>query len=72
VVAPSGKTLVEQRDYSVVDKRYVYRPPFYPVAQYVDTPSSFDPGDYRFHVVLHDKIAGVDIRFDQPFTLKKP
>ncbi len=72
VFGPDGKSAFEKSDDSILNESFVYPPPFYPFGEYVSLPSSVEAGDYRFHVVLHDKIAGADFTIDQPFSLKKP
>ncbi|MGD0921663.1 MAG: RDD family protein [Terriglobia bacterium] len=72
VIGPDGKPLFEQSDTSLVNEQYVYPPPFVPVTDHVSTPSSLEPGEYKFHVVLHDKMSGADFTLDQPFTITKP
>jgi uncharacterized RDD family membrane protein YckC len=72
VFGPDGKPLFEQHDTSLVNEQYVYAPPFVPVTDHVSTPSSLEPGEYKFHVVLHDKMSGADFTLDQPFTMTKP
>ncbi len=72
VSGPDGKTLFEKSDDSMVNEQFVYPPAFYPYREYVTLPSSVDSGEYRFHVVLHDRIGGADFTIDQPFTINKP
>jgi hypothetical protein len=69
VIGPDGKPLFEQKDTSLVEEQYVYPPPFFPVTNHVSTPSSIEPGEYKFRVILHDKIGGADFTIDQPFTI---
>lgn len=72
VTGPDGKSAFEKVDDSMIDEQFVYPPPFVPYREYVTLPSSADPGEYRFHVTLHDKIGGADFTIDQPFTINKP
>lgn len=72
IIGPGGKSLFEQNDTTLVNEQYVYPPPYMPVTDHVSTPSSVEPGEYKFHVVLHDKIGGADFTLDQPFTIAKP
>jgi len=71
ISGPDGKALFQKNDDSVLSDQFTYPPPFYPVRLYVDTPSGVEPGQYKFHVVLHDKVGGADFTIDQPFTLNK-
>ena len=72
ITGPDGRTAFEKTDDSMVDDQFTYPPPFIPYREYVTLPSSVDPGEYRFHVTLHDKIGGADFTIDQPFTIHKP
>jgi uncharacterized RDD family membrane protein YckC len=72
VTGPDGKPIFERKDDGMVDEQFVYLPPFYPYREYVTLGSSAEPGEYRFHAVLHDKIGGADFTIDQPFTIIKP
>ncbi len=72
IIGPDGKPLFEQNDTELVNEQYVYPPPHVPVTDHVNTPSSVEPGEYKFHVVLHDKIGGADFTIDEPFTISKP
>jgi len=72
VTGPDGKPIFERKDDPMVDEKFVYSPPFYPYREYVTLASSAEPGEYRFHVVLHDKIGGADFTIDEPFTISKP
>jgi uncharacterized RDD family membrane protein YckC len=72
VTGPDGRSAFEKTDDSMVDDQFVYPPPFIPYREYVTLPSSVDPGEYRFHVTLHDRIGGADFTIDQPFTINKP
>jgi uncharacterized RDD family membrane protein YckC len=69
---PDGKAVFEKNEDSIVDRQLIYTPPFIPYGMAVDIPPSADPGDYKFHVVLHDKIAGADFTIDQPLKIQKP
>jgi uncharacterized RDD family membrane protein YckC len=72
VTGPDGKPIFERKDDPMVDERFVYPPPFYPYREYATLGSSAEPGEYRFHAVLHDKVGGADFTIDQPFTITKP
>ncbi len=72
VIGPDGKFAFQKSDDSMIDDQFVYSPPFIPYREYLSLPSSADPGEYRFHVVLHDKIGGADFTIDQPFVINKP
>jgi uncharacterized RDD family membrane protein YckC len=72
IIGADGKPLFEQNDTELVNEQYVYPPPYVPVTDHVNTPSSVEPGEYKFHVVLHDKIGGADFTIDVPFTISKP
>ena len=72
VTGPDGKSAFQKTDDSMIDDQFIYPPPFVPYREYVTLPSSVDPGEYRFHVTLHDKNGGADFTIDQPFTINKP
>ncbi len=72
LLGPDGKALFEKNEDSMVNDRFFYPPPFIPFWDSVSIPSSAGPGEYKFHVVLHDRIGGADFSIDQPFTLRKP
>lgn len=72
VVGPDGNSVFQKTDDPLISERFVYPPPMLPVRKWLDTPREMQPGEYRFQVVLHDKISGQDFTVDQPFTIKKP
>lgn len=72
VVGPDGSSVFQKTDDSLISGRFVYPPPMLPVRKWLDTPGDLQPGEYRFRIVIHDKIAGTDYTIDQPFTIKKP
>lgn len=72
LIGPDGKALFEKNEDSMISDRFFYPPPFLPAWNSVSIPYSADPGDYKFHVVLHDRMGGADFTFDQPFTIRKP
>ncbi len=72
LVGPDGKALFEKNEDSMISDRFFYPPPFLPGWDSVSIPSSAESGDYKFHVVLHDRIGGADFTIDQPFTIRKP
>jgi uncharacterized RDD family membrane protein YckC len=72
LIGPRGNAVVEKNDDSIVDHQFFYPPPSIPYGQSVEIPSSADAGDYKFHVVLHDRIGGADFTLDQPFKIQKP
>jgi uncharacterized RDD family membrane protein YckC len=72
LLGPDGKAVFQHSDDTVVNGQFVYTPPFIPLNDHLDLPSGTDPGDYKFQVLLHDKIANADFSFEQPFTLNKP
>jgi len=72
VLAPDGKPVFQRSDDTIVNGQAVYTPLFVPFSEYLDLPSGADPGDYKFQVVLHDKIGNADFNFEAPFTINKP
>ena len=72
VVGPDGKSVYQHSDDSIVKGQFVYAPLFIPFNDSLDVPAGTDPGDYKFQVVLHDKIANADFNFEQPFSVNKP
>ncbi len=72
VAGPNGKPVFEKSDDSMINEQFVYPPGFLPYREYVTFPSSAEPGEYRFHVALHDKTGGADFTIDQPFMIQKP
>ena len=72
VLGPDGKPVFQHSDDTIVNGQFVYTPLFIPFNDHLDVPSGTDPEDYKFQVVLHDKIANADFNFDQPFTINKP
>jgi uncharacterized RDD family membrane protein YckC len=71
VLGPDGKPAFQQTD-TIVNGQFVYPPLFVPSSDHLDVSSGTPPGDYKFQVVLHDKIANADFNFEQPFTINKP
>jgi uncharacterized RDD family membrane protein YckC len=72
VLGPDGKPVFQHSDDTIVNGQFVYTPLFIPFNDSLDVPSGTNPGDYKFQVVLHDKIASADFNFEQPFTISKP
>ena len=72
VYRPDGQSLFQRNDDEMVKDQYFYPPAFVPYREYLETTSSIAPGEYRFRVVVHDKIGGADFTLDQPFTITKP
>lgn len=72
VVGPEGNSVFQKTDDSLIRGQFDYPPPMLPVHKWVDTPRDLQPGDYKFQIVVHDKIAGADYSFEQPFTIQKP
>ena len=72
VVGPDGSSVFQKTDDPLVTGQFVYPPPMLPVRKWLDTPGGLQPGEYRFQIVIHDKIAGADYSFEQPFTIKTP
>jgi uncharacterized RDD family membrane protein YckC len=71
LLGPDGKPAFQQTD-TIVNGQFVYTPLFVPFNDHLDVSSGTPPGDYKFQVVLHDKIANTDFSFEQPFTINKP
>jgi uncharacterized RDD family membrane protein YckC len=72
VLGPDGKPLFQRSDDTIVNGQFFYTPLFIPLTDHLDVSSGTDPGEYKFQVVLHDKIANADFNFEQPFTINKP
>jgi hypothetical protein len=71
VLGPDSKPAFQQTD-TIVNGQFVYPPLFVPFNDHLDVSSGTPPGDYKFQVVLHDKVANTDFNFEQPFTISKP
>jgi uncharacterized RDD family membrane protein YckC len=71
LLGPDGKTLFQRSDDTIVNGQFIYTPLFIPFSDSLNA-SGIDPGDYKFQVVLHDKIGNADFNFEQPFTVNKP
>lgn len=72
LLGPNGKSVFQHSDNTIINDQFVYTPLFIPFNDHLDVPSDADPGNYKFQVVLHDKIANADFNFEQPFTINKP
>jgi len=72
VLGPDSKPVFQHSGDTIVNGEFVYTPLFIPSNDSLDVPSGTDPGEYKFQVVLHDKIGNADFNFEQPFTINKP
>lgn len=72
VLGPDGNPVFQRSDDELVRGQFVYPPSWVPVHNSLALTGDPPPGEYRFQIVLHDKIAGTDYPFEQTFTITKP